>query len=154
VQIYVSSGTGSGPTMLAAFDAALIAAGIGNSNLLPLSSAIPARSTVVRRSAPGNQADWGKRLYVVLAEQRESELGLEAWAGLGWAQDPEGRGLFVEHFGGSRQVVERLIESSLTAMTQSRQVKLGTIECEIAGVTCRSEPVCAVVAARYLVDPW
>jgi len=41
VRIVVSRGTGEGPTPLAAFDKALLAAGVENYNLIRLSSVIP-----------------------------------------------------------------------------------------------------------------
>ena len=41
MKIRLSSGRGEGPTPLAAFDAALLDAGVSNYNLLPLSSVIP-----------------------------------------------------------------------------------------------------------------
>ena len=44
MQIHLASGVGSGPTELAAFDAALAAAGVANYNLLYLSSVIPPAS--------------------------------------------------------------------------------------------------------------
>ena len=49
---------------------------------------------------------------VVVAEWRADEPGTEAWAGIGWIQDPDlGRGLFVEHEGGS----EAQVQDDLTA---------------------------------------
>jgi hypothetical protein len=48
LSIHLSSGTGKGPTPLAAFDAALMDAGVANHNLLCLSSVIPPNARVVR----------------------------------------------------------------------------------------------------------
>jgi arginine decarboxylase len=42
LEIQVTTGTGEGPTPLAAFDAALLDAGVANYNLILLSSVIPA----------------------------------------------------------------------------------------------------------------
>src|SRR5882724_3759646 len=107
MQIHVASGTGTGPTTLAAFDAALNDAGIANYNLLVLSSVIPPHTNVVvhdgrlDETLPG---EWGDRLYVVRAEQRADQPGEQAWAGIGWVQDPEThKGLFVEHEGHDEQ---------------------------------------------------
>ena len=86
MEIRITSGTGSGPTKLAAFDSALLAAGIGNYNLVPLSSVIPPGASIVRDVPVDNDIEWGHRLYVVMAAQHETDPGLEAWAGLGWAQ--------------------------------------------------------------------
>src|ERR1700754_5073193 len=118
MQIHIASGTGKGPTTLAAFDAALNANGIANYNLLVLSSVIPPETEVVvqpqaipHEIMPGN---WGDRLYVVMAEQRTDVHNEEVWAGIGWVQDPETKkGLFVEHEGHSEASVRSDIEATL-----------------------------------------
>ena len=100
--------SGTGPTTLAAFDAALIDAGIANFNLLRLSSVIPPDTDVVPVKGRATRAtgEWGDRLYVVMAEMRTDRPGREAWAGIGWVQDDEsGKGLFVEHEGHSEHQV-------------------------------------------------
>ncbi|MDQ1427092.1 MAG: arginine decarboxylase [Acidimicrobiaceae bacterium] len=155
LRISVTTGTGEAPTELAAFDRALLDAGIANHNLLPLSSMIPPGAEVREKEAP--EADtWGQVLYVVLAQQRESRVGVEAWAGLGWVQDEDtGRGMFVEHEGGNRRSVEAQIEASLYSMIASRAMSFGPIQTAIAGSTCHILPVCAVVVAVYgAPHPW
>src|ERR1700734_2746613 len=99
MQIEITSGCGAAPTALAAFDCALLDAGIANFNLLYLSSIIPAGTTLVRKKPEVQSLEhWGDRLYVVIAQQRETETGTEAWAGIGWVQEEaSARGLFVEH---------------------------------------------------------
>jgi pyruvoyl-dependent arginine decarboxylase len=47
MNIHLSSGVGAGPTELAAFDAALMDAGLANYNLLCLSSVIPPNARIV-----------------------------------------------------------------------------------------------------------
>ena len=47
MKIIVTSGTGEGPTSLAAFDAALLDAGVANYNLICLSSIIPPGSMTI-----------------------------------------------------------------------------------------------------------
>jgi arginine decarboxylase len=49
VDIIITTGTAQGPTALAAFDAALLGAGVANYNLIPLSSVIPPM-TVLKRT--------------------------------------------------------------------------------------------------------
>ena len=114
MRIEIASGVGSGPTELAAFDAALIAAGVANFNLLVLSSVIPPASEIVESEERLNpDGEWGDRLYVVMAQEQVTTRNTEAWAGLGWARDEgSGRGLFVEHHGGSRAEVEGDIDDS------------------------------------------
>lgn len=97
----------------------------------------------------------GWRLYVVLAEQRASRSGEQAWAGIGWIQDPEdGRGLFVEHEGGSNEHVVDLIENSLACMRAAREDTFGAVQMTTRGVRCTGTPVGAVVAAVYAAVPW
>jgi len=153
--LLVTGGTGHASTELAAFDAALIDAGIANVNLIRLSSVIPAGATVLEKRPDLPMREWGWRLYVVLAEQRASRAGEEAWAGIGWIQDPaDGRGLFVEHEGGSDLEVEDLIERSLACMRASRDDTFGPTQLVTRGVRCTGEPVAAVVAAVYASVPW
>ena len=77
---------------LAAFDAALVDAGVADRNLILLSSVPPPGSAVERvdriADAPGF---WGDRLDRVLAQARTSKPGTEVWAGIGWMQDATGR---------------------------------------------------------------
>ncbi len=155
LEIYVTTGTGHGRTELAAFDRALYEAGIGNYNLLVLSSVIPIGATIVRKQWHRDDAQWGHKLYAVLAEQRQDAVGKEAWAGLGWVQsDEDGRGLFVEHHGGSRRQVEDDIEASLASMCAYRSESFSPPEMAISGITCTDQPVCAVAAAVYVAEGW
>ena len=159
LEISVAGGEGRGPTQLAAFDAALRAIGVANYNLIRLSSVIPPRS--VLRVAPGRltpPGQWGDRLYVVAAEWRTDEPGTEAWAGIGWIQDPDlGRGLFVEHEGSSEDQVRSDIEASLGALRAGRGAtgdRLGDVEMVVHGAVCTDEPVCSLVVAVFASEPW
>lgn len=153
--ICITSGIGEGQTNLSAFDAALWDAGIANYNLIRLSSIIPPNSEVkVKRLLNNGKNDFGNKLYVVLAQKRESEIGREAWAGIGWAQAKDGRGLFVEHDGAQQAEVIRLIKESLTDMKKYRKEKYGDIHYEVVGSRCHDKPICAVVAAVYQAEGW
>lgn len=160
MQIHLSSGIGTGPTTLAAFDAALNDAGIANYNLLRLSSVIPPGTEIIKH---GNQpipkdllpGQWGDRLYVVMAEQREDTPNTEAWAGIGWVQDPETKkGLFVEHEGSSETKVRRDITQSLEALMATRNVDFGPINMEVVGRTCTNHPICAMMIAAFQASDW
>lgn len=153
--LLVTSGTGEATTELAAFDAALCDAGIANANLIRLSSVIPAGATVLEKRPELPLAEWGWRLYVVIAEQRASRSREQAWAGIGWIQDPaDGRGLFVEHEGGSEQEIEDLIQESLACMRATRDDTFGPTQMVTRGIRCTGRPVGAVVAAVYASVPW
>jgi len=159
MQIHIATSTGKGPTTLAAFDAALNGSGIANYNLLRLSSVIPpATEIVVHQGAIPNAVmpgTWGDRLYVVMAEQRTHVTHEEAWAGIGWVQEMStGKGLFVEHEGGSEAAVRSDIQDSLEALMKTRGVDFGEIHMVVQGVTCEHEPVCAMAVAVYQASDW
>jgi arginine decarboxylase len=157
--IDITGSTGRARTRLAAFDAALLAAGVANYNIIRLSSVIPPGSVVCASAGPLTPpGGWGDRLYVVAAEWRTDEAGEQAWAGIGWAQDPaSGRGLFVEHEGPDEAVVRADIAASLAALRSGRGADgdaLGDTNVVVQGITCVDEPVCALVVAVFAAEPW
>ena len=155
--IKISKGIGTGPTKLAAFDAALNHAGVANYNILRLSSVIPPSTDIQIQDKPlaNLPGDWGDRLYVVMAEMRVDTPNAEAWAGIGWVQDEEtGKGLFVEHEGNSEKTVRKDIRQSLQALMATRNIDFGEIKMEVVGRTCKHEPVCAMVVAAYQASDW
>lgn len=154
-EIFVTSGTGSGQTQLAAFDEALLHAGIANYNLIKLSSILPPESKVIIKAPDINQPiNFGKKLYVVISEKRESEKGREAWAGIGWVQAKDGRGLFVEQHGAQQAEVMRLIKETLSDMVRNRHYEFGEVHYQIVGIRCEDRPVCALVSAVYDIEGW
>ena len=155
MRIKIISGVGSGPTALAAFDAALRSAGVESYNLILLSSVIPSAALLERSRFVASPGEYGHRLYVVMARHDTSQLGEEAWAGLGWTQEPEsGRGIFVELHGTSKRSVETAIEATLVSMKDARPYDYGKNETAIAGIVCEGDPVCALVIAVYASEPW
>jgi len=155
-EVCISTGAGVADTPLAAFDAALYEAGIGDYNLLPLSSVIPAGVTVLEKQPDLTGVGWGDRLYVVLAHQHASVVGEEAWAGIGWMQEDgePRRGLFVEHHGASETEVESQIQASLESMREYRPQTFGPVRSVVRGTRCSGRPVCAVVSALYQHQTW
>lgn len=157
MHLYISAAIGRAPTALAAFDHALVGVGAANFNLIRLSSVIPPGSTVVDapRCPPMRGATWGDRLYVVYAEQRAATPGEQAWAGVGWVQDPRtGHGLFVEHEGDDEARVRADIAASLAALQAHRETELGPVHMRVVGAECTGEPVCALVLCAYAAEPW
>ena len=154
--IALSTGTGSGPTALSAFDAALCAAGVGEYNLVRLSSVIPPHSTLVRGAEGQRTGRWGDRLFCVYASQLAELAGEQAWAGIGWVrkQDGSGAGLFVEHEGSSEQGVLDDIVNSLGDMVRRRGGEYSEPELLLTSATCVDEPVCALVVAGYETTGW
>jgi arginine decarboxylase len=154
--INVTWGIGEGDTGLAAFDAALFDAGIANYNLLMLSSVIPEGFEPEIGKVDLNSQGFGHRLYVVMASERQLEVGCGAWAGLGWViteAEPK-RGLFVEHHGHDEKEVIELITKSLNSMVKYRPEKFGPVQYKVIGTKCEDRPVCALVAAVYQSEEW
>lgn len=159
MNIYISSGVGSGPTKLAAFDAALNNAGIANYNLIKLSSVIPPQSKIIKlkTSIPTSKmpGQWGDRLYVVMAEIRVDTPNTHAWAGIGWVQDKtSGRGLFVEHEGNSEASIRNDIKQSLEGLMKNRNIKFGPMHIQVVGIKSEIKPVSALVCAVYQTSDW
>lgn len=154
--IKIATGIGQGPTKLSAFDSALNKTGIADRNIIRLSSVIPPdtklKSVKTIKNLPGQ---WGDRLYVVMAEQRVDRPNIEAWAGIGWVQDPKnGQGLFVEHEGHSEQTVRNDIKQSLKALMETRGIRNQKITMKVTGTTCKDHAVCAMVVAVYQASDW
>lgn len=156
MHIQVSEGIGIGPTELAAFDQALVHAGVANFNLIYLSSVLPPNSHVTWEKQPKHpQGNWGDRLYVVMAQKRVSMRNQEAWAGIGWMQDPKTRqGLLVEHEGHSEAEVKADIEHSLVALARNRNMEFGPPQMHIVGTKCTDLPACALVVAVFESAVW
>lgn len=153
--IALSGGLGQGPTLLAAFDAALLDAGVANYNLICLSSVIPPGSHIERRRWHTPAEHWGQRLYCVLSQMREDRPGHTAHAGIGWVRDAyTGAGLFVELHDHDPDRLDADLRTTLAAMQTTRGIDFGTAHTEIASATCIAQPVCALVIAVYASQPW
>lgn len=151
--ITIRTGTGSGRTLLSAFDDALAAAGASNFNLITLSSVIPPGSSV-RVVDTGLSGCHGDRLYCVVSKAYADHPGEIVWAGLGWTVNPEVGGLFVEHTGGSEESLVEQIELSLADMAERRGGGFGPVQTVTASVHCVDRPVCALAIAAYEVAGW
>lgn len=96
--IRVVWGTGTAPTGMAAYDAALADANVHNYNLVSVSSVIPADIDVEKVGTAPDLGPAGNRLTVV--EARASAAGpCHLSACLGWAETDGGPGLFYEEAG-------------------------------------------------------
>jgi len=156
MHIQVSKGIGIGPTELSAFDQALVHAGVANFNLIYLSSVLPPNSNVqITQHPEPPKGNWGDRLYVVMAQMRVSQRNQEAWAGVGWIQDPHTKqGLLVEHEGHSEAEVKADIHHSLVALARNRNMEFNPPQMLIAGTRCIDLPACALVVAVFETAAW
>lgn len=154
--IRVSSGAGSGATRLAAFDAALRSAGVGDFNLVRLSSVIPPSSVV--RIVDGHQQLTGRHgdlLYCVYAEAYATSTDDEAWAGVAWSRRAgSGDGLFVEHIGESRRGVDHDLGLSLSELSRGRGGGFVETGRRVVSVSYVDRPACAIVVATYRNTGW
>ena len=154
--IELGSAVGVARTSLAAFDAALGQLGVGDVNLIRLSSVIPPRSRLQISDRVYKPLGWGDRLYCVFAEQHATRVGQTAAAGIGWVRrdDGSGAGLFVEHEAPTEAEVVDLIERSLHDMTRARGGGFTPVEMHTTEAVCTGEPTCALVLAAYKATGW
>ncbi|QIG43665.1 GNAT family N-acetyltransferase [Nocardioides anomalus] len=151
--ISIRTGSGTGQTPLSAFDSALLDAGVGDFNLVTLSSVIPPASRIRHVDGP-LAGTHGDLLFCVRAEAFADQPGHTAWAGLGWVTDDTGGGLFVEHHGTSEASVVEQIEASLDDMNRARGGHYRDLQITVASAECVDAPVCALVLAAYRVTSW
>ncbi len=115
-------GSATGPTAMAAYDAALADAGIENYNLVTVSSVIPAGATVETVGTAPDLGPIGDRLTVVQAHASLEGQGTAA-ASLSWAREgSDGPGLFYE-FGDAvdRETAQRRALGGLEAGQSLRE---------------------------------
>ncbi|TYL38458.1 pyruvoyl-dependent arginine decarboxylase [Natronococcus pandeyae] len=119
--IRVVWGTGSAPTAMASYDAALAAAGVENYNLVSVSSVVPAGVDVEAVGTAPDLGPVGERLTVVEARATTTGPG-RASAALAWSQSiDDGPGLFYETAGEmDREAVERRVREGLEAGQELR----------------------------------
>ncbi len=102
--IWPTSGHAEGVTELNAFDNALLTAGIGNLNLIKLSSVVPANVTLLsERPADIEPGALAPTVYTVKMSDTPGDV-VAAAVGLGLRKD--GHGMIFENTGGSREAVE------------------------------------------------
>jgi arginine decarboxylase len=114
MDVRVVWGTGRGPTELAAYDAALAAAGVGNYNLVAVSSILPADADVSVAGTAPDLGPAGARLTVVQARATVEGPG-HVSAALGYASGP-GPGVVYEAAGETVEAdVRTEVEEGLAA---------------------------------------
>ena len=162
MNIIISSGKGLGKTLLSAFDSALFDAGISNYNLLVLSSIIPPNAIIKQQKYKTPEEAYGDRLYVVMSHNRSRESGRYIGAAVGWCQEEDGRGVFVEHHftenseEAVRSQLEDEVKKSLSDLCHLRGYsftpKKMNIKMSVAKVT--DTPACVLVVAVYQSQSW
>ena len=167
--IQVVSSIGSGRTPISAFDQALTAAGVHNTNLIRLSSVVPAgwAVTPVAPDAVSFPFTWGDRLYVVQSDARSDQAGEVIGAGIGWVFLDADHGLMVEHHMHSMdrkpaavdKAVIQDIRYSLEDLVRNRGGDPGAKGLVYGHLTAVAtvtggQSACALVTAIYGAEPW
>jgi arginine decarboxylase len=155
--IRVVSGTGTGPTALAAYDAALADAGVHNYNLVRVSSVIPDGSRIEESEAAPDLGPAGNRLTVVEAratteiEGDDPETHVGASAGLGWTREESGRGLFYEASGSDPEAVRDRVTEGLAAGRDLREWSFVDERVVTADTATDLDPHCSDAYATAVV---
>jgi arginine decarboxylase len=145
-----SSGAAEGGTILNAFDKALLVAGLGNINLVKISSILPPGIRV----APLPRIRPGSLVPTAYAAMSNDVLGTMVAVGVGWAlpENRERAGVIMEvHEGDSARNVEHLLERMLVEAFRARgeeriqslqiftaEHRVERIGCAVAAVTLLS----------------
>ena len=140
------SASASGGTPLNAFDNALLQMGIGNVNLVRLSSVIPAHVEWLEELPAGIPV--GMLLPTVYAEATASTKGETAVAALGVGLRADGAGGLIYEYSeatdpkNAEEVVRAMVEEGF----DRRGWRLDRFFAGVAHATARKDPVAAVVA--------
>ncbi|WP_330630229.1 pyruvoyl-dependent arginine decarboxylase [Halocatena halophila] len=141
-------GTATAPTEKASYDGALAEANIHNYNLVQLSSVIPRSGTLEVVGAAPDLGPTGTQLTVVQA--RETVTTGDAVAGLSWATEGNGRGIFYEASGTDPDAVTTKLADGIAAGRELRDWDFSDTGQKIVGApaqpgdTYTTTVVCAV----------
>jgi arginine decarboxylase len=143
--LWVTTGSAEGSTELNAFDNALLAARIGDLNLIKVSSIVPAGAELLAGSpdiAPGSLVP---TVYSVVHSDTAGET---ICAAIGIGVGRESHGMIFEHHGTSREVTERVVTGMVEEGFARRSLPLERIVVRVA--EHRVERVGCAVAAVVL----
>lgn len=116
------SGAAEGATELGAFDGALLAAGIGDLNLVRVTSIVPAH-VEYRSEVP--RLPKGAFVLVVYGARTSSVAGETVAAAVGVGRAPDGFGVVMEAQGRSRAQVEAEVRAKVEEAFRVRGLELG-----------------------------
>lgn len=149
-KVAATAGTAEGSTPLNAFDNALLAAGIGNVNLVKVSSIFPPAAEIVSlpRLKPGAIVPTA---YAAVTSEVPGEV---VAAAVGWAlpDDPAKNGVIMEfHDKATREEAELMIVQMLQEAFRARGWRIAQMK--VAAVEHRVERTgCALAAVTLLSD--
>lgn len=134
---------------LNAFDKALINAGIGEQNLVSVSSVIPIGATRI----PYRELSMGAVTHCVLAQMRGCE-GETIAAGIAYAYRKDGKGGYVAegHIHGSANSLREILSWKMKEMSDIRDVEFGEIFFEIEELEIPMDHYGCCVAALVFAE--
>ena len=149
-KFFVTSGKAvSKVTDLNAFDLALLNAGVGEQNLVSLSSILPIGVKETRRRV----LPMGAITPCILAQQRGSE-GETISAGIGFGFRTDGKGGYVVEGHGymNKKAIREILEWKLREMVKLRGVELRSIEYKIEELSIPMDHYGVCLAALVFLD--
>lgn len=131
-------GAAEGGTELNAFDKALLAAGIGDVNLVKVSSIVPPGVELVEELNPFPKGEFVPVVYVMVAS---GQPGQRIAAAIGVGREKEGFGVVMEAKGDSREEVEEKVREMILEAFEVRglsieEVKVVSVEHEVRKCGC------------------
>ena len=145
----ICTGTGGGMQPLNAFDAALVDAGVGNYNLIRVSSILPP-DTIVGTSIPFPP---GSRLPIAYGAETTINRGrrVTAAVGIGIPEDPATSGVIMEFHGFVPRdeahdiITEMTVEGMRIRDRPYREIIVSATE-----IVCEDRPVCAFAGVALI----
>lgn len=148
MKVSLTKGASEGPTKLNAFDNALLDAGIGNVNLIPVSSMLPPNTQVI----PMPKLKPGEMTNCVLSHQYSDNPGDEISAVIAFAQAEE-MGCVIETSGINRTLKQLKEEAKFMAEYMIEKRGLEIIDYSEVIQTHKVIDKASVVAALIYHDP-
>jgi arginine decarboxylase len=139
---FIVAGTGEGYTPLNAFDAALGAAGVGDLNLVKVSSIVPPRCA---RLEP-RPIDPGMLIAAAFAEITSTMHGevIAAGIAIGLPEDESRAGVIMEYSAlGHKEEIEEIVCTMARKALESRGLKIRSIESRSVEIKVKNDPVAA-----------
>ena len=119
--IWPTAGHAEGITELNAFDNALLQAGVGNLNLVKLSSIVPAGVSLLKGRPPIVEGSIVPTVFTVMTSSTPGDV-VAAAVGVGLRKD--GHGMIFENTGGSRVAVENTVARMVREGFEQRGMQL------------------------------
>jgi arginine decarboxylase len=124
---FLVSGFAEGPTLLNAFDNALIQAGIGNTNLMRISSILPPGAEEI----PPIVLPYGSLVPIAYSYESSDKAGtlISAAVACGVPEDPSLPGVIMEHHQlGEEQMCREMVKKQVEAAFAVRKFKLAELK--------------------------